>query len=62
MLGQNGNDTLRGEGGKDLLCGGRGNDQLTGGADAGHFSGGIGKDTATDFNAGEGDTKDTTFP
>ena len=33
---------------------------LTGGADADFFSGGSGTDTATDFNAVEGDTKDTT--
>ena len=31
---------------------------MTGGLGADHFSGGKGIDTATDFNPGEGDTKD----
>ena len=62
LLGQNGDDTLRGVGGKDLLCGARGNDRLSGGADADRFEGGPGTDTATDFKAAEGDTKDATIP
>ena len=33
-----------------------------GGADADFFSGGTGKDTATDFNAGQGDTQDGMIP
>jgi len=35
---------------------------LTGGANADFFSGGAGNDTATDFNAGQGDTQDGTIP
>jgi Ca2+-binding RTX toxin-like protein len=62
LLGQNGDDTLRGVGGKDLLCGARGNDRLSGGTEADSFSGGAGTDTATDFKAAEGDTKDATIP
>lgn len=57
LLGQNGDDTLRGVGGRDLLCGGRGNDRLSGGADADRFEGGSGTDTATDFNASQGDSR-----
>jgi len=37
--------------------GGPGKDTLTGGIGADKFKGGDGKDTATDFNPGEGDTK-----
>jgi Ca2+-binding RTX toxin-like protein len=65
LLGQNGDDTLRGDpltgvGGKDLICGGRGNDRLSGGGDADRFEGGSGNDRATDFTPSEGDTKDNT--
>ena len=52
-----GADRLFGEGGNDLLAGERGNDEMTGGAGADKFVGGGGTDTATDFNAGQGDTK-----
>ena len=57
--GNDGNDTLNGGLGKDRLEGGKGNDTLTGGAGPDKFSGGPGTDTATDFNAAEGDTKDS---
>ena len=60
LLGQNGDDTLSGLGGNDLLCGARGNDRLTGGTEADRFKGGSGTDTATDFTASQGDTKDNT--
>jgi hypothetical protein len=60
--GAKGNDELRGEAGKDILRGGMGNDRLTGGTEGDFFNGGPGTDTATDFNAGEGDTKDATIP
>jgi Ca2+-binding RTX toxin-like protein len=46
-----------GRGANDLLCGGNGNDKLTGGRGADHFGGGFGTDTATDFNASQGDTE-----
>ena len=49
LKGGNDNDTLEGE---------AGNDTLTGGLGADSFSGGSGTDTATDFNAGQGDTRD----
>jgi CSLREA domain-containing protein len=62
LLGQNANDTLRGAAGKDLMCGGRGDDRLRGGTEADFFGGGPGSDMALDFNAGEGDTKDSTIP
>jgi hypothetical protein len=62
LVGQNANDTLRGAAGKDLMCGGRGDDRLRGGAGADFFGGGPGTDVALDFNAGEGDTKDSTIP
>jgi hypothetical protein len=52
-----GNDRIFGEGGNDDMSGGRGNDTMTGGPGADKFRGGTGTDTATDFNAGEGDTK-----
>ena len=48
MFGQAGNDTLKGGGN---------NDTLTGGTGADNFNGEGGIDTATDFNAAEGDTK-----
>jgi Ca2+-binding RTX toxin-like protein len=60
--GANGNDILKGDAGNDILRGSLGNDTLTGGANADQFSGGAGTDTATDFNAGEGDTKDSSIP
>jgi VCBS repeat-containing protein len=62
LFGQNGKDTLSGLAGNDLLCGGRGKDRLTGGLGADHFGGGLAPDTATDFNAAQGDTKDATTP
>jgi hypothetical protein len=52
-----GNDRLFGEEGNDRLKGGGGNDTMTGGPGADKFRGGEGTDTATDFNAAEGDTK-----
>jgi Ca2+-binding RTX toxin-like protein len=39
------------------MAGGDGNDTMTGGPGADKFRGGPGTDTATDFNAAEGDTK-----
>lgn len=59
LQGNNGNDTLDGGAGKDRLEGGNDNDTLTGGADADRFKGGPGIDTATDYNASEGDTKNS---
>jgi Ca2+-binding RTX toxin-like protein len=59
LLGSQGADLIDGGAGGDVMIGGAGNDQLTGGLGADHFSGGAGTDTATDFNAGEGDTQDT---
>jgi Ca2+-binding RTX toxin-like protein len=58
ILGGGGNDTLEGGNDNDVLEGGQGNDTLTGGLGADSFSGGPGTDTATDFNAGQGDTRD----
>ena len=55
-VGQAGNDTLIGGNGNDMLDGGDGNDTLTGDLGADIFIGGAGTDTATDFNAGEGDS------
>jgi Ca2+-binding RTX toxin-like protein len=55
-------NSLKGGGGNDTLGGGRDNDRLSGGAGADFFRGGRGKDVATDFNAGERDTKDSTIP
>ncbi|HEY3230558.1 MAG TPA: Ig-like domain-containing protein, partial [Roseiflexaceae bacterium] len=55
--GGSGQDQLDGGAGNDALRGGQGDDRLTGGSGADHFDGGPGNDTATDFNAGEGDTK-----
>jgi Ca2+-binding RTX toxin-like protein len=60
LLGGGGNDTLEGGNDNDTLDGGSGNDTLTGGPGADAFIGGSGTDTATDFNAGQGDTKDAT--
>ena len=58
IFGRKGPDSLSGLGANDLLCGGNGRDTLTGGAGADHFGGGYGSaDTATDFDAGEGDTR-----
>ncbi len=62
MEGQNGNDILNGGNDNDILRGNLGDDMLTGSAGADFFSGGAGMDTATDFNAGEGDTQDGTVP
>jgi Ca2+-binding RTX toxin-like protein len=56
--GGNGNDTLIGGDGDDLIIGGNGNDTMTGGIGADSFFGGSGTDTVTDFNPGQGDTKD----
>jgi Ca2+-binding RTX toxin-like protein len=58
ILGGGGNDTLEGGNNNDVLEGGQGNDTLTGGLGADSFSGGPGTDTATDFDAGQGDTRD----
>ncbi len=52
VRGQSGNDTLRADGGEDTLSGGVGAD---------FFGGGPGTDTATDFDAGQGD-KQTGIP
>ena len=57
IFARKGNDTASGQGANDLLCGGNGNDKLRGGLGADRFGGGTGTDTATDFNAGQGDTK-----
>jgi RTX calcium-binding nonapeptide repeat (4 copies) len=57
LCGGDGNDSLRGDRGDDNLRGGDNNDKLTGDIGADRFVGGAGTDTATDFNAGEGDTK-----
>ncbi|WP_448188075.1 CAP domain-containing protein [Azospirillum sp. sgz301742] len=50
-------DVLFGDAGDDLLSGDVGDDRLTGGGGADHFAfgAGSGRDTITDFNAGEGD-------
>ncbi|HEX5848665.1 MAG TPA: choice-of-anchor Q domain-containing protein [Rubrobacter sp.] len=53
--GANGNDALRGNAGRDILRGSAGDDKLTGGTEADNFDGGSGTDTATDFNAAQGD-------
>ena len=58
LEGGNDNDTLDGGTGTDILRGENGNDTLTGGSGPDSFNGGPGNDTATDFNAGQGDTKD----
>jgi Ca2+-binding RTX toxin-like protein len=60
--GQNGDDLLAGGNDNDILLGRFGNDVLTGGSGFDFFSGGAGVDTATDFNAGEGDTQTGTIP
>jgi Ca2+-binding RTX toxin-like protein len=57
LLGQNGDDTLSALGASDVLCGANGNDRLSGGGAADSFDGGSGTDTATDFSAGEGDSR-----
>lgn len=57
LLGQNGDDTLSGLGASDVLCGANGDDRLSGGGEADSFDGGSGTDTATDFNATEGDSR-----
>jgi CSLREA domain-containing protein len=58
--GGRGDDLLNGEDGDDRLLGNAGADTLTGDLGADFFSGGSGADTPTDFDAGEGDTKDGT--
>jgi Ca2+-binding RTX toxin-like protein len=55
-----GNDMLDGGNDADSLLGGGGKDKLTGGPGADSFSGGAGADTNTDFNPGQGDTRDGT--
>ena len=57
IFARKGSDTVSGRRANDLMCGGNGNDKFTGGLGADHFGGGSGTDTATDFNAGEGDTR-----
>jgi Ca2+-binding RTX toxin-like protein len=58
LEGGNDNDTLDGGSGTDILRGENGDDTLTGGSGPDSFNGGAGNDTATDFNVGQGDTKD----
>ena len=60
--GGRGDDRLNGGIGEDRLFGKAGADTLTGDTGADFFSGGPGTDTATDFNASQGDTKDSTIP
>src|SRR6185503_13546990 len=60
IFGGNGDDTLLGGDGDDLIIGGNGNDTMTGGTGADAFFGGAGNDRVTDFNPGQGDTKDGT--
>jgi len=62
ITGGSGDDGLFGGGGDDLLSGDNGADTLGGGAGPDSFSGGAGEDVATDFHAGEGDTKDASIP
>jgi CSLREA domain-containing protein len=57
LEGGGGRDRIFGEAGRDILAGEGGNDTLTGGLGADRFNGGEGTDTATDFNAAQGDTK-----
>ena len=57
IFARKGSDTVSAQGASDLMCGGNGNDKLTGGLGADRFGGGSGTDTATDFDAGQGDTK-----
>ena len=57
MEGGGGRDSIFGQDGNDILAGQDGNDTLTGGLGADRFNGGSGTDTATDFNAAQGDTK-----
>jgi Ca2+-binding RTX toxin-like protein len=54
MLGNSGNNTLKGGACADLLDGNKGTDKLFGGADADifHFTTGDGKDTVMDFELG----------
>jgi Ca2+-binding RTX toxin-like protein len=54
IFARKGRDTLSAQGANDLMCGG--NDMLTGGVGADRFGRGSGTDTATDFNAYQGDT------
>jgi VCBS repeat-containing protein len=62
LRGGKGDDQLSGGGGEDELYGEEGADTMSGGSGADRFSGGSGTDTATDFDRGEGDTKDSTIP
>lgn len=57
MVGAAGRDGLSGGAGTDALLGGADADTLTGGTEGDAFKGGPATDTATDFNAGDGDTK-----
>ena len=61
IFGGGGNDTINGGVGNDLIDGGTGNDTMTGGPGADSFTGGSGTDTVTDYNPGEGDTRDGTI-
>jgi Ca2+-binding RTX toxin-like protein len=58
LEGGNDNDVIDGGTGTDILRGENGDDTLTGGSGPDSFNGGAGNDTVTDFNAGQGDTKD----
>jgi len=57
LYGGNGQDRLEAGNGDDKLYGEQGDDRLTGGTGADLFDGGPNNDTATDYNAGQGDTK-----
>jgi Ca2+-binding RTX toxin-like protein len=57
LHGGSGSDKVVGESADDLLFGDGDNDILTGRGGADSFSCGAGRDTITDFNAAEGDTK-----
>jgi hypothetical protein len=57
LFGLGGADKINGLAGIDLLGGGAQNDTLTGGLGADVFRGGAGVNTATDFDAAQGDTK-----
>jgi Tol biopolymer transport system component len=57
LCGAAGADTLNGAAGADTLNGAEGADTMNGGLGADRFRGGKGTDTATDFNAAQGDTK-----
>ena len=57
LRGGKGDDRLSGGGGEDELYGEEGADRMSGGSGADRFSGGPGTDTATDFDASQGDTR-----